>query len=241
MDVIVDINTLFGPLPAASADLAVDHLLDLMQRHQIGAACSLSTLGIVLDPALGNAATRAACAEQPQLLPVATMNPNMFFGDTSPLESLVNEGFRLIRFFPAEQNWKVDFAPFHWLLQSIQDTGLPVMVNIAAIGEISDLMHVLGSHDGAVILSRVDGHTLPEAVAALRTFPDWLLETSRLLAPGCLRLAVDTVGPERLLFGTGAPARPVASALHTLHYSGLDQEAIAMILGSNARRVLNLA
>jgi hypothetical protein len=241
MDDIVDINTLFGPLPAASADLAVDVLLDLMQRHQVRAACTMSTLGMLLDPTVGNAATRAACAEQPQLVPVATLNPTMFFGDTSHLDGLLEEGFRLVRFFPSEQDWQINFAPFHWLVQSLQDTGLPVMVNIASIGDISDLMHILGAHDGTVILSNVDRNTLAEAVAALRTFPDWLIETSRLLAPGCLRLAVETVGADRLLFGTGAPSRPVASALHTLRYSGLDEADITMILGANAYRVLNLA
>src|SRR2546421_4363973 len=116
MDDIVDINTLFGPLPAASADLAVDALLDLMQTHQVSAACTLSTLGILLDPILGNAATRAACAEQTNLIPVATLNPAIFFGDATAVGRFVDEGFRLLRFFPSDQHWKIDFAPFHWVL-----------------------------------------------------------------------------------------------------------------------------
>ncbi len=241
MDDIVDINTLFGPLPAASADLAVDALLGLMQTHQVSAACTLSTLGILLDPILGNAATRAACAEQTNLVPAATLNPAMFFGDTTALCHLVEEGFRLLRFFPGNQNWKIDFSPFHWLMTHIQDTGLPVMINIDSVGEITDLTRALRSHEGAVILSQIDHSTIAEAVAALHMFPKWHIETSRLLAPGCLKLAVECIGPDRLLFGTGAPAHPIASGLHTVRYAGLDQAAVNMILGSNARRVLNLS
>jgi predicted TIM-barrel fold metal-dependent hydrolase len=237
---IVDINTLFGPLPASSSDLAVDALLDLMQTHNVQSACTLSTLGILLDAALGNSATRAACAEQPQLIPVATLNPTVFVGDTGVLDQCVADGFRLLRFFPAEQGWKVDFAPFHWLLDATQEAGLPVMVNIAGLGEITDLTRAAGARSGVVILSRVDRETLAEAVAALRMFPEWYIETSNLLAPGCLRLAVDCVGPERLLFGTGSPALPTASGLHTVRYAGLDEETTTMILGANASRALSL-
>lgn len=241
MDDIVDINTLFGPLPAASADLAVDSLLELMQKHNVQAACTLSTLGVLLDSTLGNAATRAACSEQTQLLPVATLNPAMFVGDTTALSQFADEGFRMLRFFPSDQRWQMDFAPFHWLMSSIQQTGLPVMVNIGGVGDVTALMRAVGSESGVVILARVDGDSLAEAVAAVRTFPNWHIETSRLLAPGCLRLAVDAVGPDRLLFGTGAPAHPIASGLHTVRYAGLDQDTIEMILGANARRILNLA
>ena len=240
MEDIVDINTLFGPLPASSADLAVDSLLQLMQAHQVALACTLSTLGILLDPALGNAATRAACSEQTQLVPVATLNPTMFVGDTSALDQFTAEGFRMLRFFPTDQRWIIDFAPFHWLLSRVQETRIPVMVDIRNLGEITDLTRALSDTNAVVILSGVNRHTLAEAVAAMQTFPNWHIETSRLLSPGCLKLAADCIGAERLLFGTGAPAQPIASGLHTVRYAGLDANSVAMVLGSNARRLLNL-
>src|SRR5438105_5908305 len=105
MDEIVDVNTLFGPLPVASADLSVDALTSLMQPHHIGTAFTLSTLGLLLDPTVGNAATRAACSEHSELLPVATLNPTMYFGDTASVLRLASDGFRLVRFFPAAQGW----------------------------------------------------------------------------------------------------------------------------------------
>src|SRR5581483_7042554 len=130
MDDIVDINTLFGPLPIASTDLAVDALLALMQKHKVQAACTLSTLGLLLDPTIGNAATRAACEEHPELLPVATLNPTMYFGDTEALQRLSEEGFRLLRFFPGRQGWPVEFAPFRSLLHHLEQAALPVMIDI---------------------------------------------------------------------------------------------------------------
>src|SRR5258708_27397112 len=103
MDDIIDINTLFGPLPVASSDLSVDTLLQLMQKHKVGTACILSTLGLLLDPTVGNAATRAACGEHPELLPIATLNPTMYFGDSEPILRLKADKFCMVRFFPGDQ------------------------------------------------------------------------------------------------------------------------------------------
>ena len=239
MDDIVDINTLFGPLPASSADQPVDSLLALMQKHRVGTACTLSTLGLLLDPNVGNAATRAACEEHVELLPVATLHPMLYFGDTAAVTRLKSDGFRMVRFFPAVQGWPLDFAPFQALLQDLGPTGLPVMLDVASPGDITTLTRVLQSYPGQVILSGVRSSLLSECVAALRAQPTWHTEISHLLAPGCIKLITDLLGVERLLFGTGAPSQPIASALHTLQHAGLDDAARRQILAANARRILN--
>src|SRR5579884_748939 len=239
MDDIVDINTLFGPLPVASTDLNVDALVALMQKHQIAAACTLSTLGLLLDPALGNAATRAACAQYAGLMPVATLNPAYFFGDTAAQQQLQKDDFCLIRFFPHAQGWPVKFAAFRALLRAVEPLGLPVMVGIETPGEITALTRVLETYPAPVILSGVNTSTLAEAISALRERERWHVEISRLLAPGAIRLVADTVGADRLLFGTGAPSQPIASVLATLQHSGLSEEARRQILAANARRILN--
>jgi uncharacterized protein len=235
---IVDVNTLFGPLPIASTDLSVDTLLGLIQKHQVGAACTLSTLGLMLDPAVGNAATLAACKEHPELLPVATLHPAMYFGDEGPITRLKTEGFRFVRFFPATQGWPVDFAPFAALVQSLRNTGLPLMVEAERPGDATALQRILGDYPSAVILVGADMTTLAEVVAGMRRYANWHIEISRLLGPGCLKAVADAVGADRLLFGTSAAYRPIAGALQVVRYSGLNEAQIQQTLGGNARRLL---
>ena len=110
MSDIVDINTLFGPAPIAASDLSVDDLSALMARHSVGACCTLSTLGILLDPGAGNTATRAAAAENPRLVPVATYNPLTCHGHDGAHIHPRADGFRMVRFFPALQGWPPRFA-----------------------------------------------------------------------------------------------------------------------------------
>src|SRR5579871_1862983 len=240
MDDIIDINTLFGPMPLTSADLPVESLIELMERHSVGTACVLSTLGILLDPGVGNSVTRATCTEYDNLRPVATLNPMGFFGDADALLRLPKEGFCLLRFFPSTQGWPVDFAPFRALLKRLDETRLPSMIEIDTPGQITTLSRELEGHPLPIILDGVDSNTLAEAVTVLRHHNNWYLETSRLLAPGNIKTVVNTLGPERLMFGSRAPAHPIAGVLRTLEYAGLHSDVINAILRANARRVLHL-
>jgi predicted TIM-barrel fold metal-dependent hydrolase len=241
MDEIIDIATLFGPMPLASADLTVDSLLALMQKHSVRAACTLSTLGLLLDPAIGNAATRAACLEHSELLPVATLNPLLFYGDTTSLARLKEDGFRLIRFFPAQQGWPVDFAPFREIIAVLAEMRLPLMMDITRSGDITALQNMLVDYPAPVVLTGVGADSLAEALCALRVQARWHIETSHLLGMGCLKVIADALGPERVLFGSGAPMQPIAGLLQMVQYAGLSTEAQQAVLGGNARRILSLA
>lgn len=241
MDDIVDVNTLFGPLPSASSDLNVDALLELMTRHGVQRAYTLSTLGMLLDSAAGNAATRAACSEHAELLPVGTLNPTAFMGDLGGLESLAAERCCLLRFFPEYQGWPVSYVPFHALVRAAAQHRMPLAIGSLRPGEITSLIAVLDDYPAPVILTGVELPTLAEAIAALRERANWFVETSRLLQCGAIAAIARAVGPERLLFGTAAPARPVASALNALRFSGLGADEIRMVAAGNAREVLHLS
>ncbi len=234
---IIDVNTLFGPLPAASVDLTVEVLLELMSNGGVESACTLSTLGLLLDSNVGNSATRAACSEYPQLIPTATLNPTAFFGDAAPVQRLQEEGFRLVRFFPALQEWPVTYQPFGAMLELLADYNLPVMVNVIHPGQITALESFIGSYP-TVIFSGVDAVLLPEAIAVLRKKSNWMLETSRLIAIGSIKQVVESVGPERLLFGTGAPAQSLSAALRALEHAGIPDADRRLILSENAGRIL---
>jgi len=240
MDDIIDINTMFGPFPAAASDLPVDELDVMMQKHGVRACCTLSTVGLLLDYNAGNAATRAACSENPSLVPVATLNPQTCFNVDVPIARFAADGFKLVRLFPALQGWEVGYAPFIALTKRLESEGLPLMVDVDRPGVATRLVASITTFPAPLILAGIDERTLAEAIALMRARPNVCLETSSLLATGALKQAVDCVGAERLLFGSGAPARPMASALGLLRHSGLTAEQHALVRGGNARKLLGI-
>jgi hypothetical protein len=240
MSDIIDINTLFGPLPAAASDLSVDDLTELMSRHSIKACCTLSTIGMLLDHNSGNSATRAACGESPSLEAAATVNPMAFFGGDGPYKRFKADGFKLVRFFPGFQGWDPVAESFVALAQVLGEQELPIMVDVDQSGMASGLIRTLDSYEAPIILAGMDETTISEGVALMRAKNNVFVETSNLLAAGAIKQVVESVGPERILYGSGAPSRPMASGLAILKYSGLTDEQTDLVLGGNAKRMLGL-
>jgi predicted TIM-barrel fold metal-dependent hydrolase len=237
---IIDINTLFGPWPAAATDLGVDELLEMMKRHGTQSACTLSTVGLLLDHNTGNAATRAACAQHTELIPAATINPQAFYGGDGPHAHLKSEGFKLIRLFPCIQGWEPDYAAFTALVKAISVDPVPIMVDVEGPGVATRMVTAMAGHPVSIILAGVNEASLAEAICLKRAHANVYVETSGLLAAGALKFVVDSVGPERVLFGSGAPARPMAGVLSVLKHSALTDAAQAAVLSSNASRLLGL-
>ena len=212
----------------------------MMTKHGIEACCTLSTVGMLLDHHAGNSATRAACAEQSNLLPVATLNPQTLFTADGPFTRFKADGFKMVRFFPGEQGWDAAYAPMQVLAKRLEVEGLPIMVDIDRTGAATRQVDALVAHPASLILSGIDESTLAEAIALMRAHARIFLSTSHLVAVGAIKQVVESVGADRLLYGSGAPSRPMSSALGVLRYADLPAEQRAQILGGNARHLFNL-
>jgi predicted TIM-barrel fold metal-dependent hydrolase len=237
----VDVNTLFGPLPAASVDLSVDDLQALMRKHGVAGCCTMSTIGMLLDHNTGNAATRAACSESDTLMATATVNPIAYFGGEGPAMQFAEDGLKLVRFFPASQGWPFAFAPFRTLVRTLAARDLVVMVHLDGPGTATQLVDSLAGAEARIVLADVDDRQISEAVALMRQNPLLYVETSHLSAAGAVKLLVAAVGADRVLFGSGAPERPLAGALAAVRSAGLSEADMGRVMGANARALLEMA
>ena len=109
--------------------------------------------------------------------------------------------------------------------------GLPEQVAWLA-ASVPDLKVVMG-HMGTA------SHAV-RAIALAAEHPNLYLETSLQQSPVRLSLAVEQVGPERVLFGSAAPYSEPAVELLKVHKAGLVTEVTSKILGANASRLLGL-
>jgi predicted TIM-barrel fold metal-dependent hydrolase len=89
-----------------------------------------------------------------------------------------------------------------------------------------------------IILSRVDGATLVEAIAAMKENPAIHIDTHLLKMPDGLSRIKDLVGVERILFGSGAAAHSLGAAFAYVQRSSLSDPEKAAVLGGNAARVI---
>jgi hypothetical protein len=79
----------------------------------------------------------------------------------------------------------------------------------------------------------------PAAIQMARALPNVMLDTSAMPYPDMIRRAVETIGAERVLFGSDGPGCRPALEVEKVRLAGLSAEDEALVLGGNARRILD--
>jgi len=212
---------MFGIHPAHKLDMSPERLIRDMDRHRIAGSLTLSTIGVFHDHVIGNMATLEAAKANNRLVPVATINPDRYFGED--LSSIRSQGFKIVRFFAD--------ADSHALKAILKQINVPIMLDSRPASVPSD-------YPAPIILCSVTNETLSEALAVMAELPNVMLETHCLTALGALETAVGKVGPDRVIFGSGAPILSVAGALSYILSAELSDDDKAKILGGNIRRIL---
>ncbi len=129
------------------------------------------------------------------------------------------------------------------LLEAAAEFGMPILAHTTP-DECDHLMtHVpqarlLMAHMGGQPYARGDWH---RAIAVAAKHENLLLDTaSSQIDNGMLELAVATLGPQKILFGTDMPLLDPYVQLAKVQGAEIDDEAKRLILGGNLERLLGL-
>lgn len=233
---ITDIFALFGPIPPHSAEPGTEALKAAHERQGVVGAAVLSTRGIYHSAAAGNRETLAKCAESGgRFLPLGVLDPRV------PAAHTLLNGARGVALFPATQNWPVAYAPLEESLQQLKDSRIPLFFEATRPGDATALRALLRAtgFGAPVVLFGVPAAGLAEAFALASGDARYLLCTDRLRGVGELALAVENLGPDRVLFGSGAIARgSLGAAIATARAAGLDPAHLTQVFSGNARKLL---
>lgn len=236
-DLILDLFTVFGPVPPRGADQGTQKLRALMTRHSVAGAVTLSTRGLYHSAHAGNRETQALCAEGGStLLPAALLDPRL--GD--PLTNI--SGARMHCLLPATQGWPVAYAPLADLLRHLTeaDAQTPLYFEASRTGDATLFGTLIREayRTSPIILGGLNTDTLMEAISLARGHSSFYLATSGLRGIGEIQAAVNAVGPERVVFASGAPIRSLGAALALHHHAGLAPDILAQVMGLNAKNLM---
>jgi predicted TIM-barrel fold metal-dependent hydrolase len=237
---ITDIHTLFGALPASDLDTSLPTLLGMIERHQVKQALTYSLTAAQFDFTIGNDETWQAHLAHPQLFPLAVIDPRRYLGCAAEIERRAAQGFAGFRFLPGRQGWPIDGLPFRKLLQAIEPTGKPVIVTASAAGDSSKILRAAEGLNVPIVISGIGYSVLGEALTVVAESPNLYLEMHTVALPFQTEVAIEAVGPQKLLFGSMAPAEYFTPSLFTILHAEVSRADKALILGGNACRLFGL-
>ncbi|MFQ3548815.1 MAG: hypothetical protein SNJ70_03580, partial [Armatimonadota bacterium] len=209
-----------------------------MEKHNISQALSLSTVGFLHNYHDGNAETLRVCEQHPNIMPVATIDPRGYFGPAGTVKSILDRGFKALRFFPEIQNWSTDHSTFQDIVDELDGVTIPVIIQANISGLLSSLVKVFKGKNVKLILDGVMFETISEAVSIMKKNDNVLLGTSNIRVPNALRFLVDQVGSHRLVYGSGTLSSSIYAAINYIQDSDISDEDKSKIFSENLKGLL---
>lgn len=235
----IDSNTHFGFLPYKDTDVSVEKLVSSMHSNGVAGALTYSLMGVAYDFQDGNEDTLAVCRANPGLLPVATVDPRRCLGVIEQIGKCRERGFVALRVFPEQQGWKLNSALFGPILAECERVTMPLIVSAAA--GLTEILRAVEGSSVPVIVTGVGYGNLAEAIAVAGEHPSMLIEAQVIDPPDSIRVAVDALGAERVVYGSNAPSLSMRASLNLIAEAELSDEQKTLVLGGNLRRVLGIS
>ena len=247
----IDINAFAGPWPYWSTKYdSPQAILELMERHGIGAAAIVHTRAIFSDWKKGNDEALDLATREKRFIPFASINPADGPTEvTRSLETYHRVGVKGIRLYPQHHHYSLasDSVAQH-LLSAIGTLGFPVVLPVRVILQwglpVMDLVAietVVGRypHIRFVISGTNYGETRL-LFDLMRKYPNTMTEISGMQAFRAVAEAVSYVGHGRILFGAGIPIMYPACSVAKLAVSNLNSGERKAVESGNALRLLGI-
>jgi uncharacterized protein len=180
-----------------------------------------------------------------RVLPFARMNPHVPYS-ADLIDGYVEQGIRGLKFHPFWDAFQInDKHLVHPILEAAEPHGLTVLFHsgeswLTLPGFVWDLAHDFPNTKFIIGHSGLYGFDA-EAVAVARRRENLWLDTTELYPPERLRMFVDRVGKERLLFGMDGPyINPGIEVEKVLRFSRLTDEELDCVLGRNLAELMGI-
>ncbi|MDI9423087.1 MAG: amidohydrolase family protein [Bacillota bacterium] len=238
---IVDVHGHIGNWGFPMRCSTVNHLVDFMMRCGIERTIVSHSLAITYDFVEGNRKLAEAIEDQDGVWGYLVLNPHYVQRSLVELDRYRdNPKFIGVKLHPEQQGYRLMHRNVLEILERVSELRLPVLVHTfpgqidglcQAAKEFPDVKFIMGHMGGNDWVAGI------EAAAQRRNI--WLEPCSSFPDAGKISQAIDTVGVERLLFGSDSTLLNPAFIWGMLRDAGLSQDDLQQIAWKNAADVFH--
>jgi predicted TIM-barrel fold metal-dependent hydrolase len=178
-----------------------------------------------------------------RLLPFVRLNP-AYDGALALLDRAQSSGVRGVKLHPVTSKVHPADPRSVALLRRCGELGVPVLFHCGDEPYTTPAAIALAAEqatDCAIVLGHMGGYFhVREALRAADTHPNLFLETSAMPFPHAIVEAVETVGADRVIFGSDGPGCNPKLELAKVRGLCLAPPTEALVLGGNAQRLLGI-
>ncbi|MCG5214172.1 amidohydrolase family protein [Streptosporangium soli] len=208
-----------------------DEVLTLASAHPLDGRREPLVSPETVPPSPSDASAAGPMAAiTPAVVPVGTVDLRDPVGAVREIDRLVPLGVKAIRLFPDEQGVEAGFPSVRHVARKAAALGLVVLTG----GDVRRFWQPFSGLDAKVVFLDTHFYHLGDFLVIAADEPGFHTSTRLLNSPD----ALETVPPDRLLYGSRTPHYEPVVPLLRLATSGLNPHEIAAVAGGNAKRLL---
>ncbi|HEX3814442.1 MAG TPA: amidohydrolase family protein [Mycobacteriales bacterium] len=239
---LVDVDALLGRHPRRDVGLGtVGEMLSTMDRVGIAEAVVGHTISWLHDPVVGNRQLAGLIADEPRLRPSWVMLPDTCAEIGSPADFVAEAlaaGVVAVRAYPNDHGYDLTGPDAGAVLDAVAAAGLPLLVDVLQASWPAIEAVATARPGWPVIACSPSYRALRRIAGVLDRAENVRLALSNFSTHCGVEWIVERFGPDRLLFGSGAPEHDPAEAVTRLLWSELDDDAVAAVGSGNLLTML---
>lgn len=245
---VIDVHAHYGEWFFPIEMSREQHILHLMEKHEIERAVFSSSLAVVYDMEEGNARLAEFLAKSPKFYGYVVLNPN--YSDVSVRQMQVHLGnpkFLGVKLHPDYARRSVSCPESIELLEEARKLRKVALLHTWGAEQVEATARVAETFpDMAIIMGHMGGDGREGAgwksgIAAAGKHPNVYLEVcGSSLHRDRIREAVEALGDDRILYGSDMTLLNPAITLGMIEEADIPARSKANILYENAARVLKL-
>lgn len=187
-----------------------------------------------------------ACQGHPdRLYGFVRLNPAHLHQAKQLLATAITElGFKGLKLHPVSSLQHPGGAATIDLIQQAGELGVPTLFHCGdepMSTPLSIAPAAAACPDSVIVLGHMGGYFhVEEAIDVAEQYPNIILETSAMPYPEKIRLAVNRIGAERVVFGSDGPVSSPVLERQKIVIAELGDEATRLVMGGNAQLLLGL-
>lgn len=240
---LVDPHQHTGPFYFPGRAGGIETNLYYMQRYGLSAIILSSVEAITNDFAIANARLAAAMSGLRGVFGYVVVNPHQLRRSCEEMDAhYANPQFVGAKLHPSYVELALSSPKNAPLIEEIARRGKPALVHTWGASEVAALARYAQRWpQWRVLMAHSGGPTWREGIAAAADTPNLYLEfCTSLLDRGKIERAVETLGPERVLFGSDTSLFEPGYMLAAYAEADLPLEAAARVMGENAIELFGL-
>lgn len=238
---IIDIHCHYGLWPFAIDNFEVEKIKEYMDRFDIRKAVFSSAKGIVYDFREGNSDLIKFLEEDDRFLGYLVLNPNYLEESIQEVERYIgNKKIIGIKLHPAYSRVSIDDRKTLKIVEYFSNTNLIYLIHTWGISMANQLARLAQKFPNVrFIMGHTGGDTWFDCLEVVKPYPNIYVEPCSSYADrDKLRVSIDTLGLERVLFGSDFTLINPAFVIGMVECSGLTEEEKNSIYYKNAIRLL---